>query len=445
MLRTRTAIKYLREWRTRVTRLPLLIRGARQVGKSSLVRLFGREFDHFVELNLERAPDRALFDRRTTARQLLEGLAFRRGLDLGGGGVLLFVDEIQEAPEAIALLRFLHEDYPEVRVIAAGSLLEFALRDVPSFPVGRVEFYQLHPLSFGEYLEWMGPERYREALWSVPAPEYAHEELLRQFHRYALIGGMPRIVGALADGAATAEVRPLYASIWETYRADAERYARSRAEAQVLRHLMYHAPLADDRVKFARFGESDYGSREVGEAFRALHLANVLRLIYPTTALALPLTPNHRRSPRIQLLDTGLLCHARGVGPERYDIDDLGTLFRGRIAQHAVTQEIIAQRHEPGFVPLFWVREQSGSSAEVDLLLQHRLSVVPVEVKSGPSGRLRSLHSFVDRSGVPLAVRTLRNRASVEDLETPAGTPYRLLNVPYYAVGDLGNYIAAFR
>ncbi len=441
MLFQRTALDYLRKWRDGPTRLPLIIRGARQVGKSSLVRLFGRDFDHFVELNLERQPDRKLLTADTTATSLLQTLAFRQNFSLDNASVLLFIDEIQEVPEAIALLRFLQEDHPHIRVIAAGSLLEFALKDVPSFPVGRVEFYRLHPLSFIEYLSWQGLNQYVEALKQIPAPSYAHEDLLLQFHTYTLIGGMPRIVEAIANGAEFSEVLPLYASIWETYRADAERYARTRNEAHILRHLMYTAPLADDRIKFARFGESEYRSREVGEGFRALELAGVLRLIYPTTAISPPLTPALRRSPRVQLVDTGLLCQARNIGPEILNIDSLNALFKGRIARHIVTQEIIAQHHEPGYQPFFWVREQNGSSAEVDLLVQHGGKATPVEVKAGPTGRLRSLHSFIDRSSAKRAVRLLRNAYSSEQIKTPAGTEYELVNVPYYAAGMIGEYL----
>ena len=440
-LRSRSALDYLTRWRRKFTRKPLLLRGARQVGKSSLVRLHAQDYAAFVELNLELPADRALFEGLPPVDDLLARIALRARRPTLDADCLLFIDEIQESPEAIQQLRYLYETRPGLPVIAAGSLLEFALGDVVSFPVGRVEYYTLHPLNFEEYLRWTGRDQLADCLAFAPAPTYAHEELLAAFHRYAVVGGMPEPVAALADGAELPELTAVYESIWSAYRADAEKYARSPRERAVLRHLMATAAAQDDRVKLAGFGGSEYRSDDVGSAFRALELAGVLRLIYPTTSLAMPIVPALRKRPRVQLLDTGLLNHARGIQADLLHVGDLTAVYRGRIAQHIVTQEIIATHHEPSYSPHFWVREQAGSSAEVDLVLPSRGQLYPLEVKAGPQGKLRSLHQFVQRTGVRLGLRALRNAYSETEVTTPTGTEYKLVNIPYYAVGSWERFV----
>ena len=438
----RAAAAFLAAWRTKSTRKPLLLRGARQVGKSTLVRHFARSFARSVELNLERRDDRLLFDGEPSAETLLARLALRSGAGKLGPDTLLFIDEIQESPAAIALLRFLHEDFPEVPVIAAGSLLEFALGAVRSFPVGRVEFYTLRPLSFSEFLTWTGREAHAELLATVPPPDYAHEELLAAFHEYAIVGGMPEVVAARARGVGIAELADLYEAIWTAYRGDAEKYATNDTQRQALRHLLATAALADDRVSFANFGGSTLRSDVVGPAFRALELAGLLQLVYPSSALALPVTADVRKRPRIQFLDTGLLNHARGLQADLLGVDDLTAVYRGRIAQHVVSQEIVALHHRPSWRLHFWVREKGTANAEVDLLLPDEHRVYPLEVKAGPQGRLRSLHQFVERSPHDIGLRALRNRYSAERVTTPGGYAYTLVNIPYYAASQWRAYAA---
>ena len=437
----RLAEQYLIDWRGRSTRRPLLLRGARQVGKSTLVRKHARTYAHFVELNLELPTDRALFTGSPPVEILADRLALRFNLPRLGPDTLLFIDEIQESPEAIQLLRFFYEKLPQLPVIAAGSLLEFSLGEIRSFPVGRVEFYTLHPLSFYEYLIWMGRDALAAAYREVPVGRAAHPELLQAFHRYTVVGGMPEIVATLARGAGLAEVQNLYELIWSAYRSDAEKYATNLRQRQVLRHLLTTVASEDDRIKLARFGGSEFRSDEVGAAFQALQQAGVLRLIYPTSSLQLPVVPQYRRSSRVQLLDTGLLNYARGIQADLLGTADLSVSYRGRIAQHIVTQEVIATHHEDSWQPHFWAREKAGASAEVDLVLEARRTLYPLEVKAGAQGRLRSLHQFVERAEHTLGIRALRNSFSVEEARTPSGYAYRLLNVPYYHVVHWKQYV----
>ncbi|MEM6398185.1 MAG: AAA family ATPase [Bacteroidota bacterium] len=437
----RFAEEYLTEWRYRSTRRPLILRGARQVGKSSLVRKHGETYDKLIELNLELPANRELFEGLPPVDQLLDRIALRYDLKELDEQTLLFIDEIQESPEAIQQLRYLYESHPEIPVIAAGSLLEFALGEVRSFPVGRVEFYTLHPLSFREYLIWMRRDRLVSAYDEVPVRDAAHAELLDAFHRYTIVGGMPEIVETLAQDAQLAEIQNLYELIWSAYRSDAEKYAKNLRQREVLRHLLNTVTNEDDRIKLAGFGGSNFRSDEVGPAFQALRQAGIVRLIYPSSSLGLPIVTQYRKSPRVQLLDTGLLNYARGIQADLVDTDDLTSVYRGRIAQHIVTQCLIATRHEDSWEPHFWAREKSGSSAEVDLLLEGKKEVYPLEVKSGPQGRLRSLHQFVERADTKVGLRALKNKYSVEKASTPSGYKYTLINIPYYHVAYWKRYI----
>ena len=438
----RDITRRLERWRSGARPKPLVLRGPRQVGKTTLVRAFGQRYDHFVELNLERDQRGISFAGMPPVREWLLGLFLREGLSpKPGASVLLFIDEIQQVPDAIQYLRYLYEDQEGVHVIAAGSLLEFALGEVRSMPVGRVEFLSLYPLTFSEYLAWVGKSALAEALRSVPAASYAHPHLEAAFRDYALAGGMPEVVKGIRGGAAPAELRDVYASIWESYRVDLERHARSDHQRAVLQFLLGAAPHEHDRFAYARFGGSEYRSRDVKEALELLQLARVLRIVRPTSATRVPLVANTRARPRLQFLDTGLLNYATGLIGERVTLPELSIVYRGRLALHVVTQELIAAAESPDFEPFFWTRESAQSNAEVDLLYRTGGRLLGLEVKSGPQGKLRSLHQYVERAGAQLGIRALENRASFQDATTAGGYAYRLLNVPLYGVSELAAYV----
>jgi len=200
---------------------------------------------------------------------------------------------------------YFYEELPELHVISAGSLLEFAMQKVQSFPVGRVEFLYLHPLNFQEYLEATDKQNLLEYLQLVPIKPVAHKLLMDVFHRYAIIGGMP-VIKVDIQQKNLSDLPRTYESIWGTYKNDVEKYTSNETERKIIKHLMDTAPLyVDERVKFQGFGNSNYRSREVGEAFRTLDDAKIIRLIYPTTDLKPPLKSDLKKSPRLQFLDTG--------------------------------------------------------------------------------------------------------------------------------------------
>lgn len=445
-LHPRNSLDALRRWSDSKRRRPLVIRGARQVGKTTLVRLFAREAGVLLELNLERAAHAALFQRQLRPRDLFAAIRLELGESAGPESALLFLDEIQACPEAIEQLRYLHEDLPGLRIIAAGSLLDALLsQEQVNFPVGRVDYLFVFPLDFGEFLLALGEDRARDAYDTIPAPEWAHQRLLQLFHEYALVGGMPAIVDQYAEERDVPALATAYASLLTAYRDDVVKYARNETLGNVIRHCIEAAAtVAGTRVTFTGFGSSSYGAREVGEALRALERSQLLYLLYPVTKPTLPLTPDLKRRPRLQFLDTGLLSAAAGLQASYYASATLHDVHRGLIAEHIVGQQLLAHESARLVKPAFWVREKKQSQAEVDYLHVARGHVIPVEVKAGASGTLRSLRRYMDMVPHDMAVRLYAGPLAVEEQTTGEGKPYRLLNLPYWLCGKLGEYVERF-
>ena len=276
----------LAEWADQINRKPLLLRGARQVGKTIAVRNFAERFDCFIELNLESSGDRAPFGRGLEVEDIFQAIVLRANARPVEGKTLLFLDEIQDCPEAVQVLRYFCEKMPHLHVIGAGSLLEMSLAKAEiEFPVGRVQHLVMYPLSFAEYLNAIGESDAAIMLDEVPLPPHAADHLLDLFHRYALVGGMPEVVAEYARTRDTPALRDIYESLLQSYLDDVPKYARNDTMARVLDHCIRTAPVeAGNRITFAGFGQSNYRSREVGEALRTLEKALLLHLLYPTTA-----------------------------------------------------------------------------------------------------------------------------------------------------------------
>ncbi|MCX6224838.1 MAG: AAA family ATPase [Bacteroidia bacterium] len=200
----------------------MVLRGARQVGKSTIVREFAREYDHFVELNLERKEDHRLFELENV-RDIIESAFVRENVPLKSGSVLLFIDEIQESPKAIRNLRFFYEDFPELHVICAGSLLEHVIRDIPSFPVGRIQQMIIHPFDFEEFLWAKGNEQLSRFFAEIPVRQHLHPILLGLFNEYTVIGGMPEVVKTYIQSGSFTGLKDVYDEIWLTYKEDIEK------------------------------------------------------------------------------------------------------------------------------------------------------------------------------------------------------------------------------
>ncbi len=438
----RLIISSLKTWADSSPCKPLVLRGARQVGKTTLVKEFAKEFSVFIHLNLEKEEQRRIFSSGKNFPELLDAIFYLSGKERNKGKTLIFIDEIQNSPEAIGYLRYFYEEAPELFVIAAGSLLESMLNRNISFPVGRVDYMALRPCSFLEFIGALGEQVSAEMITSGAVPGFAHEKLKSLFHRYALIGGMPEIVAVYAATGDLIRLKKTYQSLLAGFSDDVEKYASNNAMIHYIRHIFKTGfSFAGQRIKFANFGVSDYRSREMGEAFRTLEKTMLLELIYPASSVSIPILSNYRKSPRLQWVDTGLVNYAAGVQHEIFTSPSIMTAWKGIIAEHITGQELLAYDNDVLSKRHFWTREEKNSMAEIDFIFNYNGIIIPVEVKSGDTGRLRSLHLFMDAASHKIAVRICQEKFAVIDLKTIKGKPFRLISIPFYQISQISQIL----
>ncbi len=436
----------LEKWRQNIPRKPLVIRGARQVGKTTLVNQFAAQYEQYIYLNLELSEDKEPFENFTSIENLINTLFFLKNKTLAKKSTtLLFIDEIQEVPKALNILRYFYELAPEISVIAAGSMLETLFDKNISFPIGRVEYKVIRPVSFPEFLSAIGENAALEQLTQVPVAAFAQSKLLSLFHTYALIGGMPEIVQHYATHKDLVALGPIYDSLISGYMDDVEKYAKSNAQILHIRHCIQNSfAQAGKRIKFEGFGNSAYKSREMGESLRTLQKALLMQLVYPCTSASLPMVPDIKKSPRLQILDTGLLNYFVGIQKEIIGTNDLNSIYQGTLIEHLIGQELLAFQYNVLSALHFWVREKKESTAEVDYLFQYDGLIIPIEVKSGKEGTLKSLHSYMDIAPHNFAIRFYAGALNITDAITQNGKQYKILNLPYYLGSQIEQYFAWF-
>jgi predicted AAA+ superfamily ATPase len=442
----RKVVNELLKWKKSSGRKPLVLRGARQIGKTTVVELFSKNYAQFIALNLERKRDREVFTKYGSIDEIVQLLFFQYNKNLDKiSDTLLFIDEIQNEPQAVAILRYFYEDYPELHVIAAGSMLETLFDRGINFPVGRVEFRKMHPVSFEEFLGAMNEKQALELYHQIPLPAFAHSKLLQLFHTYTLIGGMPEIVDKYIKNRDITSLSNIYESLIATYLDDVEKYAKNANQVQIVRHAIRSSFYeAGARIKYQGFGASSYNSREIGEVLRMLEKTMLLHLVFPTTQTESPFMPDMKKSPKLQVLDTGLVNYFSGLQKELFGTKDLNEHYKGKIAEHIVGQEILASKYNILNTLQFWIRDKKQSDAEVDFLYNFDGQMIPVEIKSGKSGKLRSLLHFLEMSNISLAVRFYAGQFQVEEHKTSTGKPFKLINIPYYLAGNLHKYLEKF-
>ena len=438
----RDIIDELIRWSEKSNRKPLILRGARQVGKTTAVNIFSEQFEQYIYLNLEKADDKSLFEKYKDVDDLVKAIFFTKKKKRDVSKILLFIDEIQEYPPAMAMLRYFHEQHSDLFVIAAGSLLESLFDKDISFPVGRVDYRVVRPMSFGEFLLAMNERKALKELKNVPLNFYAFDKLLKLFHIYALIGGMPEIVSEYSKNEDLTELGDIFETLIASYLDDVEKYARNDSMVQAIRHAIRSSfSEAGNRIKLYGFGRSNYGSKEMGEALRTLEKAMLLSLIYPVTQSKLPLLPDHKRSPKLQLLDTGLMNYFAQIQTEVLGTNNLTNVYRGKVAEHIVGQEFLAVKFNVLSQLNFWVREKIQSEAEVDFIYPYHGKLIPVEIKSGATGRLRSLHQFMDMAEHNMAIRFYSGNVQLDKVKTINNKFYNLLSLPYFLASQIEKYL----
>ena len=434
----------LKKWLIKANRKPLILRGARQVGKTTVVKQFAKNFNQFIYLNLDLDEEKRIFENAKSFDQLMEAIFFIKNASVSEKNTLIFIDEIQNSPAAVKYLRYFYENKSELAVIAAGSLLETLIDKDISFPVGRVEYLALRPFSFKEFLDAGNFNNELDAIKTIPVPVYAHEKLMDLFRKYTITGGMPEIVKLLFETNDLTEIRKTVNNLIIAYKEDVEKYARNENQSRIIRFIIENVfKFASERITFTHFADSNYRSREVSESFRILEKTMLLSLIYPTTDSKLPMTKNLKMSPRLQLLDTGLVNLISGIEKDILMGDDLTDTYRGKIAEHIIGQEILAKEFSPDASLVFWVREKKQSNAEIDYLIDNNGKIIPVEVKSGSSGKMRSLKIFMNLAKSNIAVRFYSGKFEITMEVTSEGKKYKLLNLPLYLCSEIKEYLEA--
>lgn len=427
---------FLQKWNTRVDRKPLLLRGARQVGKTFAIRELARELKlPLIEVNFELQPEAKQAFTNPDPVKILTALELLGFPKAEPGQSLLFLDEIQDCPQAIVALRYFCERLPELAVIGSGSLLEFALEQTTfSWPVGRIENAWLFPMNLVEFIHAKGNTRLAKAIADTPLddplPDIAHQQALRDLREYLFCGGMPQAVLAMTTARDAESVRRVHRSILQTYRQDFYKYA-TRIDAALAERLFLKVPgLVGGRFKFAHVDPESRAS-EIRPAVEALEKAGVIRRVFHTAAQGLPLaTDMNPRIAKLVMLDVGLMHASLQIDSQLVQEPDLLAVHRGAVAEQFVAQELLAcspPDQEPELY--FWAREALNSQAEVDYIIASGSFPVPIEVKSGASGTLKSLRLFMDtHPHLPLGVRLYGGVAIREG---------NILHLPVYRSGTL--------
>ena len=438
----RQIMTHLRQWKGKSNHKPLVLRGARQVGKTTVIDAFGKEFDNYLYFNLDEDGDRALFERKISLDDLIDSLFARLGIRKKEGSILLFIDEIQSSPQTISLLRYFKEKRPDIHVISAGSLLENVVDVKVSFPVGRVDYMALRPCSFYEFLNALGKDNLRYFIDNPEQSIAVHDELMSLFNQYTIVGGMPEAVQEYANTRDVLALDDIYESLLQGYKDDVEKYVQSGKLAEVVRFLISASwTKAGQAVTLGGFADSAYKAREVGEAFRLLQKAMLLELVYPATSVTIPALGEEKRQPKVIMLDTGLTNYQAGVRRELINANDILDVWRGHLAEQVVAQELLTLNDKVSQRRQFWVK--GNASAEVDFVLTFDSHLFPIEVKSGRNSHLRSIHSFIDQSPIDIGVRVWSGPYSIDDVQTTIGKkPFRLVNIPFYMIGNIEKIIS---
>ncbi len=389
-------------WMGRRNRKPLIIRGARQVGKTHTVEAFGKQmFKRVVKVDFEKAVSvRKVFDGDLAPQRLTRLLSAATGQDIVAGDTLLFLDEIQRCPQALVSLRYFYEEKPGLHVIAAGSLLEFEMEKI-SFPAGRVEYLWMFPLTFEEFLMAQGAERLqveRPGLEAVhPVEPMIHERLMEHLRMYFVVGGMPEVVAAYLETDSLNEVRRVQETLVYTLIQDMVKYEKV-LENDLVREILETIPrYVGSEVKYCKLSATA-SLYKIKQVLGALEKAMLVTSVHSSSAAGLPLGGNiNRATIKLCPLDIGLMQSLCGIpAGEVIQSADLLATYKGSLCEQFIGQELRAAGGSQNDRLFYWSRAAKSSNAEVDYLVVRNGKIVPVEIKHGPAGRLKSLHLFME-------------------------------------------------
>ncbi len=439
---------FLLEWKNSINRKPLIVRGARQVGKTYTIEDFAvNHYNNFVKINFEETPEMKSLFKSNDVAEIIQTLELVYGVSLSGDNSLLFLDEIQACPYAITSLRYFYEKAPQLHVIAAGSLLDHLLNELSySMPVGRVEFAYMFPMSFTEFLKALGHsdlERYvTEYIPPKPVNVVLHEKLLKLVRLYYFIGGMPEAVSVYIQTKSLQQVEKVHESIIKSLEFDFAKYGTRKQQDLLVKTFRYIPKGIGNKLKYVRIDTSER-SDKLKEALNLLEKSRIVHLIKSSSASIPPLEYGvNDKMIKPLFLDIGLANHLLKL--RLLDTDKLITANEGSMAEQFTGQQLLA--FPPFYIDkqlYYWSREKRNSEAEIDYLLETNNTIIPVEVKSGKTGTLKSLHVYMAEKGKQTAIRINADLPSEVWIETTVyvekqlkNVKYRLVSIPFYLLNE---------
>lgn len=422
-------------WVKKDDRKPLLLRGARQVGKSSSIRELGKNFETFIEVNFEKdAAVHSFFDGDLIPQEICAKIAVHFRKQITAGKTLLFLDEIQACPRAISALRFFYENYPELHVVAAGSLLEFALQELPSFGVGRIDSMFMYPFSFAEFAAACGEEMlwYEVCKSSPEKPLFPafHEKMSELLKQFLVLGGMPAVAAKYVESQDILACQKTLDSLINSLKTDFTKYKKRVPELQISTVFNMVTEQAGKNFTYSGSGQ-DFSRYQIKQALELLKMAGLVIPVFHTSANGLPLGAKiNPAKQKMLMIDTGIL--QRLLNLPLSDIlfrNDLSFVNKGSIAEMYVGLEFLKNASCYTQQQLYyWRREAKSSQAEVDYLIQKNGKIVAIEVKSGSSGKMQSMWIFLNEKKAEYGIRT-----SLENF----GQYDKIKVIPLYAIGNI--------
>lgn len=448
----------LLEWKNSRNLKPLLLRGARQVGKSWAVEHFGESFDFFIEVNFEKRPDmKNLFKKEHNVHELANSLSILYNKPIEPGKTLIFLDEIQDSPEAIKSLWSFKEDLPGLHVIAAGSLLEFALKDLPSFGVGRIRSLFVYPFSFDEFLIAEGKHSWvkakKEASSDKPLLTVLHNDLVQHYRTFLMVGGMPASVAAWINNHDYRQCQTELDDIQLTYYDDFVKYAK-KVDPTLLRNTLQSVILQIGKKFVYSKVEGGYRAEEVKKALDLLCDAGIIKRVSHTAANGLPLgAETNNKFRKYIYLDSGLLLRILdmdlGSAQQLTELIITGTaqdlVNKGGLTEMILGWELVKYNNPRSQHDLYyWENTVEGTQSEVDYIIAREMKVLPIECKAGTSGKMKSLHVFMRQKHLTDAIRcSLENFSLIEEQDKQDGNAVRRITInPLYAISTLYNSIS---
>jgi len=429
--------KNLLKWVDRKNRKVLLLRGARQVGKTHVVRKLGKKFPNFIEVNFdEQKKVHKFFDGNLDPFAIINDLELYLDRKIIPGKTLLFFDEIQSCKNAISALRYFYEKIPELHLIAAGSLLEFALSDIPSFGVGRVESMFLYPLSFEEYLLELNGQKMvdmiRGSSFKKPVNPVIHDKLIEQLKVFQITGGLPEVVQSYVEDRDLLECQRILNVLIQGYHNDFIKYKERSPVTRLIETFKSVADQAVSKFKYSNVGSDSSGMYK--EALELLSKAGLVYKIYHTNASGNPLGSGiNPKFFKTMIFDTGIFQRIMNLNLSDYVTTDFNTIInRGQLAEIFVGAELRRSKDPYSIDNLYyWHRESRASQAEVDYVIEKDGKIIPVEVKASLGRKMKSMHIFMKEKKSELGIRLSADNFSLKD---------KIYSIPLYATVFIDEY-----